>query len=136
MVCRKCGNRAESDLCFRCKSSKPLSKGKGLNKKSGNYHPIPDEKKEEALKMKEFFLSVWKKRKHISELSGEILYSPVSSAYFHHIIYKENCKEGKYDEDNIILLSLEEHQNTHSDMHRYEEINKRREKLKIKYNIQ
>jgi 5-methylcytosine-specific restriction endonuclease McrA len=91
---------------------------------------------EEIKKMRDFFLSIWKKRKHQSEISGDKLYEInglPSSAYFHHILPKEHYPEAKYDEENIILLSMEEHANVHSDMYRYEEINKRRERLLKKY---
>jgi hypothetical protein len=39
------------------------------------------------------------------------------------------------DEENIILMTLNEHANVEGDIYRYEEVNKRRESLKIKYNI-
>jgi hypothetical protein len=57
------------------------------------------------------------------------------STYFHHILPKEKYPEACLDEENIILLTLEEHSNVENDMYRYEEVNKRREQLKIKYNL-
>ena len=39
-----------------------------------------------------------------------------------------------YDKENIILLTADEHSIVHLDMYKYEEINKRRELLLIKYN--
>ena len=38
-----------------------------------------------------------------------------------------------YDEENIVLLTLEEHDNVERDMYKYEIINKMREKLLKKY---
>ena len=32
MKCSKCGAKALSELCFKCKPKKPLSSGKGLNR--------------------------------------------------------------------------------------------------------
>lgn len=32
MKCIKCGVKANSELCFKCKPRKPLSSGKGLTK--------------------------------------------------------------------------------------------------------
>ena len=32
MICSKCGSKTNSELCWKCKSKKPLSSGKGLNK--------------------------------------------------------------------------------------------------------
>ena len=101
--------------------------------KSLKAKPISQEKKEEIEKMREFFLSIWKKRKHVSEISGEKLNSFPSSAYFHHILYKESVREAMYDENNIILLTIDEHSNVHSNPDRYEEINRRRKLLLEKY---
>ncbi len=55
--------------------------------------------------------------------------------YFHHILAKEKYPEACLDEENIILLTLDEHSNVESDIYRYEEVNKRREQLKQKYEI-
>ena len=55
--------------------------------------------------------------------------------YFHHILPKSKYPEAKYDEENIILLTPQEHSSVESDMYKYEEVNRRRELLKIKYNI-
>ena len=90
---------------------------------------------EEILKMRNFFLSIWKKRPHRSEVSGEYLGSEPMSTYFHHILPKNKYPESCLDEENIVLLSLEEHSNVENDMYKYEEVNKRREQLKLKYNI-
>jgi hypothetical protein len=91
--------------------------------------------KEHLTEMKEMFLSVWKKRPHKSEVSGAYLGKEPMSTYFHHILPKEKYPEACLDEKNIILLTLEEHSNVENDMYRYEEVNKRREQLKIKYNL-
>lgn len=85
--------------------------------------------------MMEFFLSIWEKRPHKSEISGKYLGKEPLTVYFHHILAKKEHPYAKYDRQNIILLTLEEHDNVEIDMYRYEEINKRREQLKIKYNI-
>lgn len=84
---------------------------------------------------RDFFLSIWKKRSHKSEVSGEYLGSEPMSTYFHHILPKNKYPEACLDEENIVLLSLEEHSNVENDMYKYEEVNKRREQLKLKYNI-
>lgn len=94
-----------------------------------------EEKKRAADEMREFFMSIWRKRPHYSEISGEKLHSLPSSAYFHHILYKERYKEAMYDEENIILLTIDEHANVHSNPDRYEKINEKSLYLKKKYNI-
>ena len=86
--------------------------------------------------MRELFLDIWKKRKHHSEVSGVYLGKEPMSTYFHHILPKEKYPEACFDEDNIVLLTLDEHTNVESDMYKYPEVNKRRDQLKLKYNIQ
>ena len=91
---------------------------------------------EESLnKMRDFFLSIWSKRTHHSEVSGTFLGWEPLSVYFHHILPKKNYPELMYDPANIILLTLSEHENVENDMNRYEIINDRREYLKLKYNL-
>jgi hypothetical protein len=86
--------------------------------------------------LREFFLQIWKKSKRKSEISGTYLGAEAMSTYFHHILPKEKYPEACFDEENIILLTLLEHDQVEMDMYRYEEINKRREQLKIKYKIE
>ena len=80
-----------------------------------------------------FFLQLWKKRRHYSEVSGKYLGSEPLSVFFHHVLPKEKYPEASLDEENIILLTLEEHDQVEMDMYRYEEVNQRRELLKQKY---
>ena len=121
--CKSCGANCEKEYCFKHKPRKGFSKTiKGGNVKDNN-------------DMWMFFLIIWKKRKHISEVSGEKLGKEPLSTFFHHILSKEKYPQAKYDEDNIILLTFEEHENVELDIFKYEEINKRRSLLKIKYNI-
>ena len=80
-----------------------------------------------------FFKQIWKERKHYSELSGTYLGDEAMSTFFHHILPKEKYPEMAYEESNIILLTLDEHTNVENDIYRYEEVNKRRESLKLKY---
>jgi hypothetical protein len=86
--------------------------------------------------LREFFLQIWKKSKRKSEVSGTYLGAEAMSTYFHHILPKEKYPEACFDEENIILLTLDEHTNVESDMHKYPEVNDRRKKLKIKYKIE
>jgi hypothetical protein len=85
--------------------------------------------------MQEFFLHIWSKKPHKSEISGEYLGSEALSTYFHHILPKGKYPEAMFDEKNIILLTWEEHDQVEMDMYRYEDINNRREQLKQKYEI-
>lgn len=118
--CKVCGVNSEGEFCFRHKKRTPLSKK-------------PPQKKNNE--MRDFFMSIWSSRPHISEVSGMYLGKEALSTYFHHILPKNKHEDAKYDEENIILLTFEEHETVENDMYRYDEINNRREKLKIKYNL-
>jgi hypothetical protein len=131
MVCKTCGKNSESEYCFKHKPRKALQQSRvkpSLTPKK----KVSDGK---TIQMRQMFLDIWKKRKHYSEVSGDYLGKEPMSTYFHHILAKEKYPEACLDEENIILLTLEEHSNVENDMYRYEEINRRREQLKIKYNL-
>jgi hypothetical protein len=155
MKCKTCGKNADSEYCFAHKPRKPLQWGENpsLTSKKGvsdgyiiQKKPFKPKNKllayrpkgyeavyEEILKMRNFFMEIWKKRPHKSEVSGAYLGSEAMSTYFHHILPKEKYPEACLDEENIILLTLEEHSNVENDMYKYEEVNERRKQLKIKY---
>ena len=130
--CKTCGKNSDGEYCFQHKARKPFKpKKKLLVYRPKGYETMY----EEILKMRNFFMEIWKKRTHHSEVSGAYLGSESMSTYFHHILAKEKYPEACLDEENIILLTLEEHSNVENDMYRYEEINNRRISLKEKYNI-
>ena len=137
-TCLTCGKNCDGEYCFIHKPKKPLSTGKGLtsktsvisNKKFNNV-----QNNVHFTEMREFFLFYWKKMPHYSEVSGKYLGKEPMSTYFHHILAKNKYPEACLDEENIILLTLEEHSNVENDMYRYDEINKRRNILNEKYNI-
>lgn len=84
--------------------------------------------------MRNFFLEIWKERKHYSEVSGDYLGKEPLSTFFHHILPKEKYPAEAYDKSNIILLTLDEHTNVEADIYRYEEVNRRRIELLNKIN--
>jgi hypothetical protein len=149
MKCKTCGKNSDSDYCFQHKPKKGLQQSrvnpsltskKGLNggktiQKSSLLSKKLDKSPSKFLEMRQFFLSIWDKRLHRSEVSDTYLGKEAMSTYFHHILAKEKYPEACLDEENIILLTLEEHSNVENDMYRYEEVNKRREQLKLKYNL-
>jgi uncharacterized protein YvpB len=126
-TCKTCGKKCDKEYCFQHKPRKPLTATKGFNavKKEPQIQQIDE--------MRNFFLQIWKKRTHKSEVSGDYLGSEALHVFFHHILAKEKYPEAKLDEENIILLTLDEHSNVESDMYRYEEVNRRREQLNLKY---
>lgn len=121
-------------VCKNHMIKKGLSGGKTTQKSSLLSKKL-DKSTDKTLEMKQMFMSIWKTRSHKSEVSGAYLGSEPMSTYFHHILPKSKYPEACFDEENIILLTLEEHSNVENDMYRYEEVNKRREQLKIKYNL-
>ena len=79
------------------------------------------------------FMDIWYKRPHNSEVSGRWLGNEALSIFFHHILPKSKYPDSAFDEDNIILLTFEEHQKVENDPSYFEEVNKRREQRKQKY---
>ena len=137
MKCKTCGKNADSEYCFQHKARKPLSTGKGFSTKMSGISSIKSKyaHNDGHILQREMFLNIWKKRKHYSEVSGDYLGSEPMSTYFHHILAKEKYPDACLDEENIILLTLEEHSNVENDMYKYEEVNERRKQLKIKYKL-
>jgi hypothetical protein len=121
--CKTCGKNCEGEYCF-------------IHKPRKGFNVV---KKEEVIRqtseLQEIFLQIWSKKHHYSEESGEYLGKEPLSTFFHHILPKEKYPQARFDEENIILLTLDEHSNVENNMYRYEEVNKRREYLKKKYEI-
>ena len=128
-TCKTCGKKCVGEYCFLHKPRKPLTAKKGLKAV----------KKEPAIRdiseMQQFFLQIWNKRLHYSQVSMDYLGKEPLTVFFHHILPKEKYPEAMFDEENIILLTWQEHDQVEMDPTRYEEVNKRREKLKQKYNV-
>jgi hypothetical protein len=135
MKCKTCGKNSDSDYCFQHKTRKPLPSGRGLTSKKmiNSSNKAPQSNNDGYKLQRDMFLSIWKKRSHKSEVSGEYLGSEPMSTYFHHILPKNKYPEACLDEENIVILSLEEHSNIENDMYRYEEVNNRRNQLNLKY---
>lgn len=135
MKCKTCGKNADSEYCFAHKSRKPLSSGKGLSSKMSVISSIKAKNvhNDGHNQQRDMFMNIWKKKRHYSEVSNTYLGSEPMSTYFHHILPKEKYPEACLDEENIILLTLEEHSNVENDIYRYEEVNKRRNHLLTKY---
>lgn len=136
--CRNCDKNCENgDLCFKCKPRKPMPK---ISKKRENIEKIALEESKNFLqdtinKRNYFFFLIWQERPHESEVSFTDLGKTINSTYFHHILPKNKYPQAEFDKQNIILLTFEEHEAVEADMYKYAEINKRRELLKIKYNL-
>ena len=116
-------------LCINHKPRKPLAR------KSSLLSNKLDKFEDNSLKMKELFLFIWDKKPHKSEISDTYLGEEPLTVFFHHILPKSKYPKTCLDEENIILLTWEEHDQVEMDTYRYEEVNKRREELKKKHEI-
>ena len=146
--CKMCGKNCDGDYCFSHKPRKPFktryisgvdpydknSKGSSVGVSDGIVW-TGSKKQIEHLQMVGVFTNIWLKRPHLSEVSDNYLGMEPLSAHFHHILPKSKYPELRLVEENIILLTLDEHANVESDMYKYEEVNKRRELLITKYKI-
>ena len=134
---KNCNKNCEKEYCFIHKPKKPLSSGKGLNKRNVKILTGVEGAKsfEKSLMLKEFFELCWKNKPHYSEVSGKFLGNTCSSLYQHHILAKSKYPEACFDQENIVFLTADEHASIELDMYKYEEVNKKREQLKIKYNL-
>lgn len=123
-TCKKencCRNVWSKGLCHQHQERKPF--------------PKISRKRETSDKMTSFFFLIWQERPHKSEISFTDLGKEPLTIYFHHILPKNKYPQAEFDKQNIILLTFEEHEAVEADMYKYAEINKRRELLKIKYNL-
>jgi len=130
--CKTCGVNCEGEYCFRHKPRKPLPKTSSFSRKKLDKS---DEEIRKNSELREFFLQIWSKKPHYSEVSGKWLGKEPLTIFFHHILPKEKYSQACFDEENIILLTLEEHEQVEMDIYRYEEVNNKRNYLKIKYNL-
>jgi hypothetical protein len=128
-TCKTCGKNCDGEYCFLHKPRKPLTSKKGFNVQ------VYEKAMHDITIMQTFFLQIWKKRPHYSEVSGDSLGKEPLHIFFHHILSKEKYPEAELDQENVILLTLDEHTNVENDIYRYEEVNKRRELLKQKYDL-
>lgn len=113
--------------------------GGGKCKQHTSFSPIPSKRssnnRQGGEEMKMFFLKIWKKRPHKSELDGTFLGNEPLTLFFHHILPKSKYPDLAFEEENIILLTSDQHASVEANPYKYEKINYIREKLKFKFNI-
>lgn len=74
-------------------------------------------------------MKIWKERRQRSEISGKYLGNEPKTYYFHHLLPKRRYPELVLDEENIILVTEEEHMLLEKDMYYFEIARKRIEKI-------
>lgn len=87
------------------------------------------------IKRRELFQKIWDSKPHKSEISGAHLGSKPLTTFFHHILPKSTFPQAEFDEENIILMTPDEHGNVENNMYRFDEVNSRRLLLQKKYNL-
>ena len=110
MKCKTCGKNSESEFCFMHKPRKALAKTKMLNTLNKNVKNVDN--KRNISDMNAFFLQIWNKRKkHDCENCGKWLGKEPLSYMFDHLLEKSKYPELKFEEENIMLVCLECHDN-------------------------
>lgn len=114
MKCKVCGKNAESEYCFLHKPKKQLQQHglkPTLSHKRLSVGKSQQKSKEKTLDMQNFFLAIWKKRKHICENCGVKLGNEPRTYMFDHLLEKSKYPKLTFQEDNIMLVCLECHDN-------------------------
>nr|QPI16441.1 MAG: hypothetical protein NIOZUU157_00334 [Virus NIOZ-UU157] len=135
MKCIVCGRNSESEYCFQHKTRKELSSNRGFKKPTLALKKRVSVGKSQPNNDHLFFKEIWKKRPHESEVSGTYLGAEALSLYFHHILPKSKYPQFRNLDENIILLTADEHANVESDIYRYKKVNEIREYLIDKYKL-
>ena len=126
--CKTCGTNCEKEYCFKHKPRKAIPITAWMKPRRNNdimiSSGVPNGEGVRAnIQMQEFFLSIWKERAHKSEISDESLGDEALSIFFHHILPKKKYDIVKFDPENIILLTLSEHESVELNMYKYTKIN-------------
>jgi len=136
MKCLTCGKTADSEYCFLHKPRKQLLSTRGLQSPALAKKFKANVGKSQPNKNHILFKKIWGERSHVSEISGDFLGTEALSSYFHHILPKNKYPEGRMDEENIILLTINEHANVEADIYRYQKINDIRKYLLNKHKLE
>ena len=115
-LCRNCFNKA-----FPPKPIKKITERGRLKQ---------EEDKIRTKKLHQWFLELWDKRPHKSEISGKFLGNEPNSCFFHHIFCKSDYPELEFCAENIIILTPDEHAEVEANPLKFEEVNRRRKLIK------
>jgi hypothetical protein len=150
MKCKTCGRNSEGEYCFQHKPRKPLSSGKkstlsgkkslsvGFNQQKSvisNKKAQNVQNNKQSSEMKQFFMNFWRTHKpHICENCEKPLGREPLSYMFDHVLEKSKYPELAFEEENIMYLCLECHDNK-TRGHLSSIIEERIEYLKTKFNL-
>ena len=88
-TCKTCGKKCDKEYCFQHKPRKSLAKKNIKGWVSKDNSEKFGEKLAHIVDMQNFFLQIWKKRLHYSQVSMDYLGKEPLSVFFHHILPKE-----------------------------------------------
>ena len=123
----------QSFQSLQCSKSGLKRSGKLKVKKKTDEEKLAQKEQQENDKV--FYDQLWQVRGPYSEISNIYLGSETNKACIHHIVPKSVWKEGRYVTSNCILMTVDEHASVENDPTKYPEVNRRREKIKEKYNL-
>jgi len=107
-ACKKCGKQTylyAKGLCLQCYWLNRYYINKARNQRR---HENRSVYKTEV----DMYYNVWNAREHVSFISGYPLQGPTSSMWrsqFAHVIPKSKYPQVKYDDDFVVLLTVDEH---------------------------
>jgi len=120
------------------KRTTPLKKSGSLKRSKLKAKPRTEEQKEIDRLTRDadrrFCEELWRTRGPRSEVSGTYLGSEPNWACVHHLVSKAKYPVYRYDSDNVILLTLQEHADTENG-NPSEIVRKRTEQVKQKYGL-
>jgi len=134
-ICISCNNECFIYSKKRCKNCAVKEDFKPLKKITEKSTIKKTVKKENTLKLHNWFQELWESEPHYSEISGEWLGNENSSIYWHHLYPKNKYPQYEFDRDNIVRLTASEHQECEFNPTKYKYVVDKLELLKKKYEI-
>ena len=112
-ICKECNKEAFIWSKGRCKECSSKDWGKIRTTKNVERIEADKLRREKDLK---FYTLIWSKRIHVCFNCNKGLGPTPNLLYFHHIIRKSSHPEFRYDEENIVLLCGECHNQVETDI--------------------
>ena len=107
----------------------------GLRKVSEKRRAKIKESQELSDKDDEFFAMLWSKRPHVCFETGEKLPNKWRKWNFHHVLPKGDYEEYRYEQWNVVLVTLAVHRNAEDNIDLCPKIKAYRDKLIKKLNL-
>jgi hypothetical protein len=114
--CKVCDDGTEKRLVSRAKGLclhhyKVEQYAKAKLKKGKSIAAVSEGQKEIEKRDSKFYRDVWRSRKHVSEISGEVLPDKMERFFMSHILTKKLYPHYRHNPENILLMTKAEHFN-------------------------